>query len=162
MKTTFYFNTGVRAYNSTYMEPNDIRNEHGERLIPFDCENVPEGCVLVHLCDKPTQSEKENCIVRETFNTTLSSIYAVFTMPTNYDKLRANYGKMTNLVTEYENSVKESAATYIIEQIEKVKTHGRDYYVLTDKTKVIFSGSLKEVERFAAKRNIQDKIHIRK
>ena len=80
---TFYFNTGVKAYNSSYMAKNDIRNCHGERLIPFDCDNVPENATLKYLCDNPDLEQYgANMIIKELFNTTMCSKYAYFFTPT--------------------------------------------------------------------------------
>lgn len=52
---TFYFNTGVRPYihtpHVTVMPGEIVRN--GVMLIPFQCEDVPEGAVFLFACDNP-------------------------------------------------------------------------------------------------------------
>jgi hypothetical protein len=84
--TTFYFNTGVRRSINSYAEPRDVWQPCGMdsvRLIPFDCEDVPEGSQLMFLCPYPTLAESKLpfVIVRRVSNTTMCSEYAYFRLP---------------------------------------------------------------------------------
>ncbi len=47
MKQTFYFNTGVKPWNSTYLADGD-KFINNERHVPFICEDVPEGAIFQH------------------------------------------------------------------------------------------------------------------
>lgn len=78
MIKTFYFNTGVRLYNSSYMGPGDIRNHAGERMIPFDCEDVPDGATFAFGAQVDNLNPDSNYIVRPMFNTTMGSKFAYF------------------------------------------------------------------------------------
>lgn len=79
---TFYFNTGVRPYNRNppvKIMPGYVMRG-GVMVIPFDCENVPEGATFMFACDNPKlkEADYENVIVREIFNSKLVSKYAYF------------------------------------------------------------------------------------
>lgn len=78
---TFYFETGVRRSVSSYSAPGDVWKPIGDgdevRLIPFDCDNVPESATLKFLCNDPNIVEP-NTIVQEVYNTTMLSKYAYF------------------------------------------------------------------------------------
>lgn len=76
---TFYFNTGVKPYNNSFMEPND-KWINGERNIPFDCEDVPDGAIF----EFGAQDDKQGFggyIVRPMLNTTMDSKFAYFKQP---------------------------------------------------------------------------------
>jgi hypothetical protein len=80
---TFYFNTGVRMSTNSFKNPTDLWAEikgGGDlvRVIPFDCQDVPEKAELMYLADTPNLSHTPKVIVREVFNTTLLSKYAYF------------------------------------------------------------------------------------
>ncbi len=83
---TFYFNTGVKLFKMEYADmgkpkyyaPTD-KIINGERYIPFDCEDVPEGASFMYACDNPGLSSR--AIVREIHNSSLCSKYAYFTNP---------------------------------------------------------------------------------
>jgi len=87
---TFYFNTGVRRSTTSYAAIGDLWKDCESdyvRLIPFDCDNVPDNAEIIFLCDDPNLLEWEydivslNVIVREIHNTTLLSKYAYFRVP---------------------------------------------------------------------------------
>jgi hypothetical protein len=79
---TFYFNTGVQPYKHNppvKLSPGHIM-KGGTMQIPFDCDNVPDRAQFMFACDNPDlkESEYENVIVREIFNSALLSKYAYF------------------------------------------------------------------------------------
>lgn len=93
---TFYFNTGVRfgvPINQRY-----DRNAksvplcegqvwlNGTKQIPFDCEDVPEGCTFTFACDNPNLPG--GYLVRRMHNTTMCSEYAYFILPYHCIDLR--------------------------------------------------------------------------
>lgn len=80
---TFYFNTGVKRYGNLRPIPlcrGQVWSSNDVKLIPFDCDNVPEGYKFKFGCDYPDlrQSRNPNFIVREIHNSTLISKYAYF------------------------------------------------------------------------------------
>jgi hypothetical protein len=83
--TTFYFNTGVRRSINSYAEPRDVWlcGMDSVRLIPFDCEDVPEGSQLMFLCPRQDLAESKLpfMVVRRVSNTTMASEYAYFRLP---------------------------------------------------------------------------------
>lgn len=58
---TFYFNTGVRVHVMEYADkgrpkyyaPTDVISPNGVRLIPFDCEDVPETATFKFCAPSP-------------------------------------------------------------------------------------------------------------
>lgn len=81
MTRTFYFNTGVKSHNSAYMEPGDIRDAHDQRLIPFICEDVPDGATFAFGADEPNLHPDAGYIVRPIVGGNLLSKYAYFQTP---------------------------------------------------------------------------------
>ena len=75
---TFYFNTGVKPWNTNAKDALFIKDEMN---IPFDCEDVPEGASFAFACDDPNLYPESNYIVRHMFNTTMLSKYAYFNPP---------------------------------------------------------------------------------
>ncbi|MDA3779891.1 MAG: hypothetical protein PF487_06685 [Bacteroidales bacterium] len=84
----FYFNTGVKpnnSVNSKYVSkfPFEYHKKIGNVIrggvlqCPFDCD-APKNAKLMFLCNNPELDEgkAENVIVREVFNTSMSSKYA--------------------------------------------------------------------------------------
>lgn len=83
---TFHFNTGVRPFDHNppagmaYMKGfKDSGN--GVYVIPFDCEDVPDGAAFKFACDYPDLYPEAGYIVREIHNSALLSKYAYFTKP---------------------------------------------------------------------------------
>lgn len=73
---TMYFNTGCTPNNSPNLYKDQVwRN--GTKQIPFDVD-APETARLLFLCDDPNAPETKipGVIVREVFNTSMSSRYA--------------------------------------------------------------------------------------
>lgn len=79
MRRTFYFNTGVKPWNTNVER--QIAHGHkfinNEMHIPFDCDDVPENATLAFLCDN-IKLARPNLIAREIHNTTMCSRYAFF------------------------------------------------------------------------------------
>lgn len=79
---TFHFNTGVKPYSHNppvKISPGYVIN--GDvMVIPFDCENVPEGAIFMFACDNLNLKEAgyPNVVVREIFNSKLIFKYAYF------------------------------------------------------------------------------------
>lgn len=91
MKKTFYFNTGVRVFVMEYADMGKPKHYdatdkiiNGQRHIPFDCEDVPEGASFSFACDNPNLYSEGVYIVREMTNTTMCSKYAYFKPPFNH------------------------------------------------------------------------------
>jgi hypothetical protein len=90
MKTqmkTFYFNTGVRIYDHNPPVPlckGQISSPNGVKIIPFDCDDVPDNATFRFACDNPNLKEASyaHIIVREIHNSTLISKYAYFNILT--------------------------------------------------------------------------------
>ncbi len=85
MKTTHYFNTGVRPHSVTNWR---LSKGHvvkgGTEQVPFECEDVPERATLMFLCDSPDlrESKLDNVIVREVLpGSAMLSRYAYFRTP---------------------------------------------------------------------------------
>lgn len=80
---TFHFNTGVKPFNHTppagmaFMK-GFIDSGNGVYVIPFDCEDVPDGATFKFACDNPNLYPGSGYIVREIHNSTLVSKYAYF------------------------------------------------------------------------------------
>jgi hypothetical protein len=77
---TFYFNTGVKPWNNSFLAPGDMLINN-ERHIPFDCEDVPAGSTFAFCCDNPNLHPEAGYIVRKMYNTTMLSEYAYFRKP---------------------------------------------------------------------------------
>jgi len=79
---TFYFNTGVKPWNTNVQAETARGNKfiNNELNVPFDVEDVPEGAQLASLCSNP-DVKGANQIMREVFNTTMCSKYAFFNVP---------------------------------------------------------------------------------
>lgn len=77
----FLFNTGVKFGVNPYMDKNYRMQSNGTMVIPFYCENVPEGAVFLFACDNPKLKEYSKLLVREIKNSLLVSKYAYFTNP---------------------------------------------------------------------------------
>jgi hypothetical protein len=80
----FYFDTGVRPENRVHPKTGKITLEkgaiwRGTMVIPFKAD-VPEDAFFMFGCDNPNLKESEypNVIVRELFDTTLTSKYGYF------------------------------------------------------------------------------------
>lgn len=80
---TFYFNTGVSITSGSTLTKGQIWSPNGVKLIPFECEDVPEGATFAFACDNPNLHPKAGYIVREIHNSTLLSTYAYFILGTN-------------------------------------------------------------------------------
>lgn len=81
---TFYFNTGVKPSNVVNF-PYDYHQRVGNKImgtlvIPFDCEDVPEGAKFAFACNNP-ELKGDNQICREIHNSNLVSKYAFFDLP---------------------------------------------------------------------------------
>lgn len=76
---TFYFNTGVKYSSFPYLFTGQVLSGDA-KVIPFDCENVPEGAVFVFGCDDPNLRPDAGYIVREIHNSSLRSKYAYFSL----------------------------------------------------------------------------------
>jgi len=82
---TFLFNTGVRVYEMEYADkgkqkyyaPTD-KIINGQRNIPFDCEDVPEGYTFEFASPYDNVPTYGDYIKREMFNTTMCSKWAYF------------------------------------------------------------------------------------
>lgn len=73
----YYFNTGVKiSANSNIL--GGIDSDNGIIVIPFECENVPEGATFAFACNNPAVEYSKNMIVREIHNSKLASKYAYF------------------------------------------------------------------------------------
>jgi hypothetical protein len=73
---TFYFNTGVTIGS---LSKGQIWSSNGVKVIPFDCEDVPDNAIFLHACD--TDTFPPNCphiIKREIHNSSLRSKFAFF------------------------------------------------------------------------------------
>lgn len=85
MKQTFYFNTGVRpesVSNFPYEYHRNVGNIiRGTLLIPFDCDNVPDGSTFAFACDDPSLEPEAGYIVREITGGNIISKYAYFNSP---------------------------------------------------------------------------------
>lgn len=81
MKKTFYFSTGVKMTTSTYLAKGDIWSPNFVRLIPFECENVPDNASFAFACDNPTLPNHEGFIVAPIVGGNLLSKYAYFKPP---------------------------------------------------------------------------------
>jgi len=80
---TYYFNTGVRpenVINFPYEYHRKVGNEiHGTLVIPFQCEDVPEGAKFLYACDElRIDKTRTDVIVRKIISGNLYSKYAYF------------------------------------------------------------------------------------
>lgn len=86
---TFHFDTGVK-FDPSYP---DIKGHKWVpaaggglvKVIPFDCDNVPDGATFMFACDYDDQTEalQSDVIVREIKNSALMSKYAYFRIVKN-------------------------------------------------------------------------------
>ena len=77
---TFRFNTGVKPYAHNppvHIMPGHLVDGNGVMVIPFDCEDVPDGAIFMYACDH-LSSMPDSVIVREIHNSALLSKYAYF------------------------------------------------------------------------------------
>lgn len=74
---TYFFNTGVKPWNSGYMAEGDIYINN-ERHIPFVCDNVPDGAIFQFACDNPNLHPNSKYIVVPILAGNLHSKYAYF------------------------------------------------------------------------------------
>lgn len=77
---TFYFDTGVQVNNPgrvPYVPEGDVISTNDVRLIPFDCDDVPERATFKFACDH-TPPGSEHLLRREIHNSNLVSKYAFF------------------------------------------------------------------------------------
>lgn len=85
MRKTFYFNTGVRVYAHTppvHVGKGEIVDGNGVKLIPFDCDDVPDNAIFKFACDhRPEGCGYDNLLMREIHNSVLISKYAFFLIP---------------------------------------------------------------------------------
>lgn len=79
---TFYFDTGVRYADYPFLVKGQVVVDKN-KLIPFDCDDVPEGAIFKFACDDPNLYPEAGYIVREIHNSTLLSKYAYFSKPYN-------------------------------------------------------------------------------
>jgi hypothetical protein len=81
---TYYLNTGVRPFDhdppaGMASMKGFVDSGNGTYIIPFDCEEVPEGAKPFMACDSPDLKKEDNdVIVREMFNSRLLSKYVYF------------------------------------------------------------------------------------
>ena len=80
MTKTFWFNSGVKPWNSSYLAPGD-KYINNENHIPFDCDDVPDGATFAFGAQVDNLEGYENYIVRKMKNTTMGSEYAYFKPP---------------------------------------------------------------------------------
>ena len=74
---TFNFNTGVSYSKYPYLcEGQRISGD--AKVIPFSCEDVPEGATFKFAANQPDLYPQSNYLVREIHNSTLLSKYAYF------------------------------------------------------------------------------------
>lgn len=80
---TFYFNTGARPGIGQLTDGQVWRN--GTKQIPFDCDDVPEGSTVLFLSNDPdcVELRSPSVICRPVYNTTMSSKYAYFRIPSH-------------------------------------------------------------------------------
>lgn len=83
MKQTFYFNTGVKPYSlgspKYHIEKGNVIDANGVMLIPFVCEDVPEGAQFAFACDNPNLPDYSGShIVRPILEGGLLSKFAYF------------------------------------------------------------------------------------
>jgi hypothetical protein len=64
--------------DSPTLSRGQVWSYNGVKLIPFDCDNVPEGAAFAFACDSPELDGHEGHIVRPIHNSTLQSKYAYF------------------------------------------------------------------------------------
>ena len=84
----FLFNTGVKVYQMEYDDKGKPKYYaatdkiiNGERHIPFECEDVPDGATFKFACNNPNLPEANYMIVRKIISGGLLSEYAYFTNP---------------------------------------------------------------------------------
>lgn len=79
---TYYFSTGVKRYGHTPALPEiagHIWSPNGVKLIPFDCEGVPDGASFAYACDNPElEDDNASMTVHKIHNSVLVSKYAYF------------------------------------------------------------------------------------
>lgn len=74
---TFYFNTGVKSWNNSYLAPGDVWIKN-ERHISFQCEGVPDGAAFLYIA--PNDNTGENCLTFKIHNSEMEG-YAYFSKP---------------------------------------------------------------------------------
>lgn len=82
MKTTFYFNTGVKFSDYPFLSVGQIQRG-GTKQIPFECDNIPEKATFAFACDNPQIPGFERYIVAPIVSEGLLSKFAYFNKPTN-------------------------------------------------------------------------------
>jgi len=79
---TFYFDTGVKRelHSNLILMKGQFWSSNNVKIIPFDCDDVPDNAFFKFACDNPNlpESKLKNWIVREIHNSTLVSKYAYF------------------------------------------------------------------------------------
>ena len=85
---TYRFNTGVKYSDSPVLIDGMIVSSNGVKVIPFECEEVPEGYKFHSSCDNPDLLEKAKAlfskdadyVIREVVNNSFAmrSKYAYF------------------------------------------------------------------------------------
>lgn len=75
---TFQFNTGVKYSDYPFLSKGQTVSGDA-KVIPFNCEDVPQNAKFEFACDDPNLYEGSGYIVREMFNTSMLSKYAYFT-----------------------------------------------------------------------------------
>jgi hypothetical protein len=87
---TFYFNTGVNAYNVTnfpyeyHKKVGNIIRSNGTLVIPMECD-APKNATFMFGCDKPDlpESKSNNVLVTPILNSNMCSKYAYFMLNDN-------------------------------------------------------------------------------
>ncbi len=77
-----YFNTGVKPWNSNGLNPGEKWNEHNEKLIPFETDEVPNGSTFKFACDNPELYPNSDYLIVK-IHSGLFSQYAYFSKPYN-------------------------------------------------------------------------------
>ena len=80
---TFNFDTGVKVYNNPHGPNGGKLSTNGVWVIPFDCEDVPEGSTFLYASgtDNLHAGNEAWMIRREIHNSGLISKYAYFRLP---------------------------------------------------------------------------------
>lgn len=76
---TFYFNTGVKPDQNSYLLENGAIVKGGCIRIPFDCYNVPDNAIFKFACGYDDLTA-DNLICREIHNSKMIATYAYFSI----------------------------------------------------------------------------------
>jgi hypothetical protein len=76
---TYYFNTGVKPWNSSPLKDGEIWSSHNEKLIPFTVDKeIPENKTFQYGANNPNLATNDNVIVAKVLSGGLCSEYAYF------------------------------------------------------------------------------------